>query len=150
MYIRIAVPYMYFVNITLLWVCIWPLIYTQMCVQPKVLWVPLMGLLFLKVFESCTLKKRAVLPYYTISNFVTWDRASEYNLRVQKCSSGSVAIRARGRKVVYLYQYPWLESNTRVTSQPPVTVLFLGGYGCRDVYRYKDSDVPSRRFPCLR
>jgi len=40
----------YSVNITLLWVCIWPLIHTPVCVQPKVLWVPLVGLLFLSVW----------------------------------------------------------------------------------------------------
>lgn len=124
---------MYSVNITLLWVCIWHLIHKPMCVQPKVLWVPLMGLLFLKVFESCLLKKRTLLPYNTISNFVLWDKNSKCNSRVSKCSSSSVAIHARGIEVLYLLQYPWLVSNARVTSQPPVTVSFLSGYGYRDI-----------------
>jgi hypothetical protein len=73
MYVRIAVPCMYSANITLLWVCIWPLIHTPVCVQPKVLRVPLMGLLFLKEFESCLLKNELLylIIRYQISFYET-------------------------------------------------------------------------------
>ena len=93
-----------------------------------------MGLVFVKVFGSFLLKNE--LFYFIIRNKISFYETrllSIIHILRSVPLSNSVTIRVLGINIMYVMQYPWFESNTRVRAQPQVTVSFLSAYGHRDI-----------------